>query len=197
MAEEGGLRPYASVSGSGHGSAPLVEYKVLNGETDDMFEGDLIVMEATGTVTVMSAASEVAVAGVFVGCEYTNSDGQRVWSNKYNITVAREDTVAFVNADPFATFIIRAGTGDVDGTVTRAAVGASYDIDINAGNGTTGMSGILLDTGATAATAQLRVVGVSNKDGQNQTYGHHTTKTFTHAIVQIDPGTHLALGAGI
>jgi len=164
-----------------------------------MFEGDLIVMEATGTVTAMSSAAEVAVVGVFKGCEYTNADGQRVWSNKYNVTATGEDVVAFVEADPFATFIVKIGNGSgVDGTLTRAAVGISADLDItNAGNATSGLSGALLDNSALATTAQVRIVGLSNEDGANQTYGHHTTKTFTHAIVQIDPATHFALGVGI
>lgn len=195
MAAEGGLRPYGSVSGSGHGSSPIIEYKIANAEDDDMFEGDLIVMEAAGSVTVMSSAAEVAVVGVFVGCEYTDGSGQRVWSNKYVDTISRDDTVAFVNADPFATYIIRVGTSDVDGTLTRVAVGISHDIDINAGNTTTGKSGILLDTGASAVTAQLRILSLSNEDGTNGNTGA-VGRTFTHAIVQIDPATHFALGAG-
>ena len=191
--------PYGSVSSGGNGSGPMIEYKIANAESDVMFQGDLIVMEAAGSVTQVSTAAEVAVVGVFAGCEYTNSDGQRVWSNKYNTTISRDDTTAFVWGDPFATFVIKIGNGSgADATLTLAAVGISADLDLTtiAGNAQSGMSGILLDNTALAATAQVRIVGLTNNDGANAMQ-KVSTATYTHAIVQIDPATHFALGVGI
>lgn len=197
-ADKGGLRSRGSVTAGGAGCTPMQEYKILNNEADVLFEGDLVVMEATGTVTVNSAVGEVGVVGVFAGCEYTNADGQRVWSNKYNTQIARDDTVAFVYSDPFQTYTIAIGTADANTTLTMASIGASFDLEINAGDAQTGMSGMILDSASTpATTGQVRIVGLTNEDGTNDSQGDHTTKTFSHAIVQIDPATHFSLGIGV
>ena len=73
----------------------------------------------------------------------------------------------------------------------------SYDVEYNTGDVTLGLSGMNLDTGGTvAATGQLRVVAVTNDDGVDYLTQAPDT-TYSHAIVQIDPGTSFWLGAGI
>jgi len=187
MASEGGLRAHSSV-GTGAGSSPTVAYKIASAEATDIFEGDLVKMVDDGTVVAMSAVTDVAIAGVFVGCEYTDSNGQRQWSNKYTDTITQDDTVAFVNSNPHQVYKIRVGTADVDGTTTRTSVGLRFDIDFNAGNSTTGQSGMILDTGTAGATtvANVKVIGVLNEDGTDGAKGA-AAKTFTHALVIIDP----------
>ena len=189
MATKGGLQVYSSV-GTGAGSAPTLAYKIATGVSTDIFQGDAVKMVgATGSVIAMSAITDVAIAGVFVGCEFTDSNGQRQWSNKYTDTIAENDTIAYVNSNPFQVYKIRWGTSaaDID-TQTRANVGLRYDLDFNAGSTTTGMSGMLIDSGTSGATtvANVKVVGVINEDGTDGAKGA-AAKTFTHALVIIDP----------
>lgn len=187
MASEGGFQVYSSV-GTGAGSAPTMTYKIANNEATNIFEGDLVKMVNDGTVVAASTVADVAIAGVFVGCEYTDSNGQRQWSNKYVDTIARDDTIAYVNSNPFQIYKLKCANGDVDTTITRTEVGLRFDVEYNAGNTTTGKSGMVLDTGTSGLTtvAQVKVVGVYNEDGQDNATGA-ATKTFTHALVIIDP----------
>jgi hypothetical protein len=204
MAIYGGLRTYSSI-GQGAGSSVVLPFKIVSADSTDMFEGDIMKLtNAEGGVVSASGAADLALVGVFVGCEYTNSDGQRIHSNKYPGTTApvtADDTVAYVNVNPFQTYIVRVGTGGTEGTFIREdAVGGNFDLDYaNGGSATSGMSGMMLDTGtAQAATiAQVRVVDVSNDNGEAPATGA-TAKTFTHAIVMIDPLTSYWLaGNGI
>jgi len=193
MAIYGGLRPLDSVTSS----EPVAQgFKIVNGESDDMFQGDLIKMEAAGSVNKSPGDTDVAVVGVFIGCNYTNSDGERVYANKYNVTISRDDTIAFVNVDPLQKYIVLVGTGGTAGTITQASIGMSLDIDANAGNGTTGLSGMMAKTSTEATSARVRVIGVSNDNGTDPLMEAAAT-TYTHAIVIIDPVTSIFTGVGI
>ena len=187
MASEGGLRPYSS-AGVGAGSAPTLAYKIASAEASNIFEGDLVKMVDDGTVVAASAVTDVAIVGVFVGCEYVNADGQTVQSNKYTSTITDDNTVAFVNVNPHQIYKIKCGNADADTTITRTEVGLRFDVEYNAGNSTTGQSGMVLDTGTAGATtvAQLKVVGCINEDGSDGAKGA-SGATFTHALVIIDP----------
>lgn len=194
MATHGGLRVDSNVLS---GESVVRSFKILNGDATDMLQGDLIKMNAAGYVEPSTAAADVAIVGVFVGCEYTNSDGERVFSNKYTDTISRDDTMAFVNVNPFQLYKIAIANGDADTTLDMSAIGISYDIEYNTGDTTLGLSGMNLDSGSTpAATGQLRVVALTNDDGVDYLTQPAAT-TFSTAIVQIDPGTSFWLGAGV
>tara|TARA_R110000823_G_scaffold216020_9_gene345635 strand:- start:220 stop:804 length:585 start_codon:yes stop_codon:yes gene_type:complete len=194
MATHGGLWAGSSVI---TGESVTRSFKIFNTDATDMLQGDLMKFNVAGYVEPSTAVTDIAIAGVFVGCEYTDTDGSRVWSNKYTDTINRDDTMAFVNVNPFQLYKIAAANGDVDTTITQAAIGMSYDVEYNTGDVTLGLSGMNLDTGGTvAATGQLRVVAVTNDDGVDYLTQAPDT-TYSHAIVQIDPGTSFWLGAGI
>jgi hypothetical protein len=103
MATHGGLRVDSNVLS---GESVVRSFKILNGDATAMLQGDLMKMNAAGYVEPSTAAADVAIVGVFVGCEYTNSDGERVFSNKYTDTISRDDTMAFVNVNPFQLYKI-------------------------------------------------------------------------------------------
>jgi len=194
MAIYGGFRVHGSVTSS---ESVVKGFKILNGEADDMFQGDMIKLEAAGSVNKSPGDADLAVVGVLVGVEYTNSESERVYTNKYNVDISRDDTIAYVNVDPMQEYIVRVGTGGTEGTITQAAIGMSLDIDAtNAGNGTTGMSGQMAKTGTEATSARVRVIGVSNDDGTDPLKEAAAT-TYTHAIVIIDPVTSVFSGVGI
>ena len=111
--------------------------------------------------------------------------------------ISRDDNVAFVIVDPLQLYTVRVGTGGTEGTITQTSIGMSLDIDsTNAGNGTSGLSGLMAKTGTEATSARVRIVGVSNDDGTDPNLEAAAT-TYTHAIVMIDPVTSLYTGVGI
>lgn len=194
MATHGGLWTDSMVT---TGTSVARSFKILNGDDTDMLQGDLMKMNDLGYVEPSTAAADVAIVGVFIGCEYTNASGQRVWSNKYTETIARDDTMAFVNVNPFQLYKIAIANGDADTTLDQNAIGGSYDIEYNTGDTTIGLSGMNLDSGvAEAATAQLRVVAMTNDDGIDY-LTQAVASTYSHAIVQIDPDTSFWLSAGV
>jgi len=196
MAIYGGLRPYIGGLTSGE---PIIQgFKIASAEGDDLFQGDTIQMEAAGSVTVNNADSAVNIVGVLSGVEYTNADGERVYTNKYNVDTTRDDNIAYVYTNPFQEYIIRCTDGaGASGTITQAAIGASADFDTtNNGNGTSGLSGITMENDTLAVTARVRIVGVSNEDGSNPLMQAAATE-YTHAIVQLDPATLQLLNAGL
>tara|TARA_R110000824_G_scaffold280934_1_gene469211 strand:- start:291 stop:878 length:588 start_codon:yes stop_codon:yes gene_type:complete len=194
MATHGGLWTDSMVT---TGTSVARSFKILNGDATDMLQGDLMKMNDLGYVEPSTAASDVAIVGVFIGCEYTNASGQRVWSNKYTETIARDDTMAFVNVNPFQLYKIAIANSDVDTTLDQNAIGGSYDIEYNTGDTTIGLSGMNLDSGvAEAATAQLRVVAMTNDDGIDY-LTQAVASTYSHAIVQIDPDTSFWLSVGV
>lgn len=171
-------------------------FKIDSGETGDMFQGDLIAVNTDGAVSAAVADGDLAVAGVFVGCNYTDSEGERVYANHYDVTITRNDNVAFVNVNPFQIYSVRVGTGGTEGTITQASIGMSLDIDgTNAGNATTGLSGQMAKTGTESASARVRVVGVTNLDTIDP-YTQAPDTPYTHALCIIDPATSLWTGVG-
>jgi len=196
MAIYGGLRPYIGGLNSGE---PIIQgFKIASAEGDDLFQGDTIQMEAAGSVTVNNADAAVNIVGVLSGVEYTNSDGERVYTNKYNVDITRDDSIAYVYTSLFQEYIIRVTDGaGANATITQADIGASADFDTtNAGNATTGNSGITMENDTLAVTARVRIVGVSNENGSNPLMEAAAT-TYTHAIVQLDPATLQLLNAGL
>lgn len=196
MPTYGGLRPYNS--GATGGEAITRAFKIVSGVSGDMFQGDTIKQLNTGGVSAGNADGDANIVGVLAGVNYTNSEGERVFTNKYTDTIDRTDSVAFVYANPFQLYICKVGNGSgADDVITGADVGMSIDFDVtNAGNATTGQSGVLLEDGTEAVTARARIVAVSNDDGTDpltQAVGSE----YTHAIVQLDPATMQLLAAGI
>ena len=187
-AGNGGLIPW-SAGGSGYNPSNTMGYPVISGEATDLLQGDVVKCVNNGTVVAMTAVGDTPVVGVFLGCSYTNSDGQPVYSNKYTDTIAGEDIIANVLINPLQLYKVRIANSDANTTLTRVTASfLNFDIEFNAGDTTTGMSGMCLDSGTTGATtaANLRVVGLTNDDSIDPLLGSATT-TYSHAIVMIDP----------
>jgi hypothetical protein len=196
MATYGGLRPYNT--GATGGEAITQAFKIVSGVSGDMFQGDTIKQLNTGGVSAGNADGDVNILGVLAGVNYTNSEGERVYTNKYTDTIEATDSVAFVYVNPFQLYICKVGNGSgADDVILGSDVGMSIDFDVtNAGNGTTGQSGVLLEDGTEAVTARARIVAVSNNDGTDP-LTEAVASEYTHAIVQLDPATLQLLNAGI
>ena len=143
-ASEGGFKTDALAS---TGDSVIRAFKILNGDATSMFQGDLMTVLAAGYVEPVTGVAQVAIAGVLVGVEYTNAEGQRVHDNKKTSTISRDDTVAYINVNPFQIYRIVCGTSDTNVAVNQDVIGSSFDLEFNAGNSSTGQSGMILDTG--------------------------------------------------
>jgi len=79
---------------------------IASGHATNIFFGDVVVMSANGCINnAIATATGTAVVGIFMGCSYINSSGQRVFGQYYPATITQtvdstNGTVAFVADDP-------------------------------------------------------------------------------------------------
>ena len=185
-ASKGGLRPYSRLGG--YNSSNTVGFWIAKSESNNFFQGDLVLMSSTGDILPSTAVDDVTAVGVFNGCEYVDSSGVLRQTNFYNDTIAQDGMRAFVTVDPFQAYKIRIANSDANTTMTRTDIGKNYDIEYNGGSTTTGRSGMCLGstTGVTTA-AQLKLLDLVNDDGTDRPTDASSTTTYTHGIVVLDP----------
>ena len=105
----------------------------------------------------------IGALGVFVGCEYVNSEGQLVFNQYY--PSGTENATAYVVTDPGVTFQVQA-----DGAIAQTALGHNAPLTgaqnaTTSVNTTTGKSNIALDATTATATKAFKVVGFVTKPG--------------------------------
>ena len=175
-----GLKPVGIV-GSGDNTQGTTEYKIASGASGNIFSGDLVKMTSAGTILV-AGATDNPVLGVFRGCQYTDSNGDVIYSAYWPDGTVTSDAVAFVVDDPDALFEIQSAA---TGSVVQTVVGNNADIVYTSGSTKTGISAVEI-SGTTAATsAQLRIVGFSG-DPDNNTLGTGSASANVNMIVKIN-----------
>ena len=175
-----GLKPVGIV-GSGDNTQGTTEYKIASGASGNIFSGDLVKMTNAGTILV-AGATDNPVLGVFRGCQYTDSNGDVIYSAYWPDGTVTSDAVAFVVDDPDALFEIQSAA---TGSVVQTVVGNNADIVYTSGSTKTGISAVEI-SGTTAATsAQLRIVGFSG-DPDNNTLGTGSASANVNMIVKIN-----------
>jgi hypothetical protein len=158
-----------------------------------MYNGDLVELDVGGVVGTATSLTAGAKLGVFVGCQYTNTQGQTVQAQYYpgsSVTNA----VAFIVDDPMAAFKVAVTTsGGAIATVTSAAVGTNVTALAGTPSATTGNSGqsILNTSPAATDTFPLRVIAVVPETATG-------ANAFTEVIVKINLHQYLtALGNAV
>ena len=79
---------------------------IASGHATSIYFGDCVIMSANGCINNATAtATGTAIVGIFMGCSYVNSLGQRVYGQYYPATISNavdgtNGTVAFVADDP-------------------------------------------------------------------------------------------------
>lgn len=161
-----GLDPINRVDGMPYAGATR-QIQIASAYPTDIFHGDLVQVDSNGQVIRSAVTNEtnVYVAGVFMGCTFTNPvTKQKQFSQYWPASTVATDAFAYVVDDPMAAFKIAVcSTGTTMSYVTRAAVGANFAVLNNTGSTNTGDSAIALDgtTGAgTSSTYVLRVIDV-------------------------------------
>lgn len=146
-----------------------------------MYFGDLIELDVGGIVGTSTSLTAGAKIGVFVGCQYTNTQGQTVQAQYYPGSAAASNAIAYVVDDPNAVFKVAVTDGsDNISFVTQAAVGTNVTALAGTPNALSGNSGasILDSSPASTNTFPLRVIA-----GVPETA---TDDGFTEVIVKIN-----------
>jgi hypothetical protein len=149
--------------------------------TTTIFNGDLVLIAdgvVKSTVTTTSAITVAnqanLTAGVFVGCQYVNTQGQTVQSQYYPGNAAASSAIAYVVVDENAAYKVAVtnGSGAMSST-TRKAIGVNLAVDQEAGSVTTGNSGngVVAPSGAlgNATTLPVKVIAVVPETAINAT----------------------------
>jgi hypothetical protein len=127
--------------------------------TTTIFNGDLVliadgaVKSTVTTTSTLSVANQANLtAGVFVGCQYVNTQGQTVQSQYYPGNAAASNAIAYVVVDENAAYKVAVTNGSgVMSSTTAKAIGVNLAVDQEAGSTITGNSG----NGVVAPTAGL------------------------------------------
>ena len=161
-----GLRPVGEL-GSNIQNGGTSKYKIVSGEADVIYKGDVVKIETSGCITV-SGNTDTANIGVFNGCFYNDPTTQKpTWKNYYpgSITPTVGKIEAFVYDDPNKLFLIQG-----NGIIAQSSVGRNADIVYAAGSTINGQSKTEMNstTASAGATAQLRIIRIcedpSNSD---------------------------------
>ena len=111
----------------------------------DIYKFQPVALTTAGVLNPVSA-NNVDFIGVFAGCEYTDSNGKRVVSDKWLASTVATEVVAYVWDDPGVIYEVQG-----DGSYAQTAVGDQVNI--------TNFANQVSSTGRSAATAGT-VVGV-------------------------------------
>ena len=135
-----------------------------------IYNGDIVNIVAGGTVAKslvtsnVSANTATTTAGVFVGVQYVNSQGQTVQGQYYPGNAAATSAIAYVIDDPMAAFKVAVTLSNgAMSTVNQSIVGTNMAVVQGTGSNTTGDSAVSVyatNAQGNAAALPVRVVEV-------------------------------------
>jgi hypothetical protein len=186
-----GLKPIKRADGMPYAGATSAYLIDPAGEATNIFYGQVVHIGSDGYIALSTATGADATTnalptgttltgslGVFVGCEYTNAQGQRIWGQYYPSGTANGGTiVAYVVDDPDVIFQAQldgSGAQTVLGTNTFFAAAQST----STGSTQTGNSTSALDATVVTTSAAFRIVGFASTPGDS----------FTDVFVKFNPG---------
>jgi len=165
-----GLQPINSVDGKPYAGATR-QLPIASTYNTAIYNGDIVAVVDGGTIAKSGVTDDSTTSaanytyGVFMGVQYTNTQGQTVQAQYYPGNAAATNAVAYVVDDPMAAFKVAVVyANSVVTTVNRSVVGINMAIDQGTGSATTGDSGagvlVPTDNLGNAATLPVRVVAV-------------------------------------
>jgi hypothetical protein len=171
-----GLKPVNELGGLPYAGSTRSFLFDPAGYNANVYTGSLVYVKATGYVEIVSATgadattngfpigtANTGAVGVFVGCSYTNTQGQTVFAQYYPANAL--NGVALVVDDDRCVFQVQSA-----GSVTIAALGANTFFSTGAvltGSTSTGNStaSVVVGSSAVTTTAAFRIVGFVNMVG--------------------------------
>ena len=164
---------------------------IYNGDVVAVVSGNIVKSLVTSNV---STNSSTATYGVFMGCQYVNSQGQTVQAQYYPGNASATSAIAYVVNDPVAEYkvaVTYSGNSTISST-TIAAIGTNAALIQGTGSATTGNSGVSLAAPAAGAgnvsTLPVRIIAVVPATALNAT-------AFTEVIVKLNQPQILAATA--
>jgi uncharacterized protein (UPF0333 family) len=156
-----GLKPVNLIGGQVFAGSTR-NMKIASGYATNIFYGDVVKLVSDGTVEKDTGTTTVAangVAGVFLGCTYTNpSTKQPVWSQYWPASTVASDAYAIVADDPDVLFKVAAvSSGTTVAFYGQTVIGNNVALVQNSGSTTTGDSAVGVDGTSAAATASLPI----------------------------------------
>lgn len=155
-----GFRPVGHLSG-GAFTGRVRKYYSIN---DNLFLGDLVEKEATGTASGSGGYAGVdrmdtGTADILVGCVVgweINPDSLNAMHHAASATLA-----VYINDDPMTIY-----EGQCDGTIAVTGIGLNADVTLGAGSTTTGASGmeIAASGAATTIATPLKIMGLVERE---------------------------------
>jgi len=184
-----GLKPVKRVDGLPYAGA-VTHYKIdPAGVANNIFYGSIVQLTAAGYVELADGTgkdittnnfggSGIGAAGVFVGCEYVDSNGQTQHSQYYPSGAL--NAVAYIVDDPNVLFQAQldgvSGQDDV-GTITGFAAAQNAT---TSGNTSTGNSTMALDATVQTTVGGLLIMGFVSP----------TTDAYPDVLVKFTTGAH-------
>jgi hypothetical protein len=132
-----GLTPYRTV-GNMSDNLGLGEYDIASGYASNIFLGDSVKLNSTGTIELTTAGDDAI--GVFQGCTYTDSSGDIQYSKYWPASTVASDAVAKVSDFEGRTYLAKGS-----GTVANVIPGKTYSLDSTSGSTSTGRAGVLVE----------------------------------------------------
>jgi len=186
-----GLVPYNTILGAPW-TGLVTEIPLTASYGTSLFRGDLVRF-TSGLITIYTPGSGAAApaAGVFMGINYQAANGLQTfspyWAASTSIAAGTSAT-AIVVTDPNTVFDIQA-----TGAITTAQINLNAEVSFGtAGNTSTGLSGMALDTAtrppAATATFPLHILGFTPVPG------NITGVTYNNVLVKLN-NTSLNAGA--
>ena len=172
------------------GSTRQIPIQTAHGTS--IYFGDVVLMSSNGCITTaVLTVTTVNVVGIFMGCSYINSSGQRIFGQYFPAdTTGTPDTpsaiIAYVADDPdlvMKTAIV-SGTTTVAQATRANLVGGNVSLVVNAGSTTTGNSAhAVLNSSVTTAAVPVKIVDVVPDTAP-------ATGSFVEVLVAWNQGIH-------
>ena len=194
-----GLVPINRIDGMPYAGA-IQQLPIASTYNTAIYNGDVVLVSGgnikKSALTNDSTTDKAnnATYGVFMGVQYTNTQGQTVQAQYYPGNAAATNAIAYVVMDPVAEFkvaVTYAGNSTISST-TLAAVGTNAALIQGTGSTTTGDSGVSVAAPAAgagnAAALPVRIVAVVPETATS-------TTAFTEVIVKFN-NPQILLAAG-
>ncbi len=157
-----GLIPVNLIGGQVYAGATRM-VKIASAYATNIFFGDVVKITTDGTLIKETGTTTANPVGIFMGCQYTNSQGQLTNSQYWPASTVATDAVAYVADDPDLLFKV----ASVSATTTvagygRTLIGSNVSLVQNSGSTVTGDSKVAIDgtSAATTISLPIRIVDV-------------------------------------
>ena len=156
-----GFQPINRVDGMPYAGATRT-YTIASNYNTPIYNGDLVILVTGGTIEKFTGTDSGFPLGVFMGCEFTNAQGQRLNGQYYAGTSMTNATAKIVVDGEAAYKVVSTDSSSVVTPSTLASIGANIEIVQGTGSATTGNSGMSVEAGTEAITDTfvIRVIDV-------------------------------------